>query len=215
MRGARSSVRRTAPRRTGKASRRSSRPPTRAERGRSGTGRSRSTRARRPTRYRSPCPSSGAGRRLVRSLLPSTWTSGRNGEPPTGDTRRIRMTFFHHMGIRARLSLLVTGLAIAAIAAMVAVIGVRVSSFAKDSAIQFAMESARAKGGAVQNILDNALDQAVSLSRVFEAASVVANAGISRRQANSILQYYIEHSPRLFGAYVAFEPNAYDGKDAN
>jgi methyl-accepting chemotaxis protein len=90
-----------------------------------------------------------------------------------------------------------------------------VNSFARDNAIQFAMETAKAKGGVVQNILDNALDQAVSLSRVFEAASVVTNAGISRRQANSILQYYIEHSPQLFGAYIAFEPNAYDGKDEN
>ena len=106
------------------------------------------------------------------------------------------MGFLKRMGIGARLSLLVTGLTIAAIAAMVAVIGIRVNSFAKDNAIQFATETARAKGGVVQNILDNALDQAVSLSKVFEAASVVANAGISRRQANSILQYYIEHSPQ-------------------
>jgi methyl-accepting chemotaxis protein len=119
------------------------------------------------------------------------------------------------VGIGARLSLLVTGLSIAAVAAMVAVIGVRVNSFAKDSAIQFAIETARTRGGIVQNALENGLDQAVSLSRVFEAASVVANAGISRRQANSILQYYVEHSPQMVGAFVAFEPNAYDGKDAN
>jgi len=123
------------------------------------------------------------------------------------------MIFLKRLGIGARLSLLVTGLTIAAIAAMVAVIGIQVNMFAKDNAIQFAMETAKSKGAAAQNILENALDQAVSLSKVFEAASVVANAGISRRQANSILQYYIEHSPQLFGAYVAFEPNAYDGKD--
>jgi methyl-accepting chemotaxis protein len=125
------------------------------------------------------------------------------------------MTFLKRMGIGVRLSLFVTGLTIAAVAAMVAVIGLRVNAFAKDNAIAYAMETAKAKGGTVQNVLENALDQAKALSKVFEAASVVANAGISRRQANSILQYYIEHSPDLFGAYVAFEPNAYDGKDAN
>jgi methyl-accepting chemotaxis protein len=118
-------------------------------------------------------------------------------------------------GIGTRLTLLISGLTTAAVAAMVIVIAVSVNNFAKDGAISYARETARARGAMIQNVLESALNQAVTLSRVFEAASNVANAGISRRQANSILQYYIERSPDLFGAYVAFEPDAYDGKDAN
>ncbi len=122
---------------------------------------------------------------------------------------------FNQLGIGLRLTLLVGALTVGTVAAMLAVIGTRVDGFAKDAAISLAMETAKSRGAAVQNVLENALDQAVTLSRVFEAASVVTNAGISRRQASSILQYYIEHSPGLSGVYVAFEPNAYDGKDEN
>ena len=119
------------------------------------------------------------------------------------------------LGISARLSLMVMGLTAAAVIAMVAAIALRVNRFARQNAIEIATETASARGTAVKNTLENALDEAKSLSKVFEAAGVVANAGISRRQANSLLQYYIEHSPQFYGAYVAFEPNAYDGKDEN
>jgi methyl-accepting chemotaxis protein len=119
------------------------------------------------------------------------------------------------LGIGGRLALMVTMLTAAAIAVLVGVIGLRVSAFATENAKAFAAQAARAGGTAVQAVLQDALSEAGALAKVFEAASVVANAGISRRQANSILRYFIEHSPGFFGAYVAFEPNAYDGKDAN
>jgi methyl-accepting chemotaxis protein len=119
------------------------------------------------------------------------------------------------LGISARLSLMVMALTLAAVVAMVAVIALRVNGFAQLDAIVIATQTASAKGAAVRNTLENALGEAKSLSKIFEAAGVVENAGISRRQANSLLQYYIEHSPQFHGAYVAFEPNAYDGKDEN
>ena len=119
------------------------------------------------------------------------------------------------LGISARLSLMVMALTAAAVIAMVAAIALRVNGFARQNAIEIATQTASARGTAVKNTLENALDEAKGLSKIFEAAGVVANAGISRRQANSLLQYYIEHSPQFYGAYVAFEPNAYDGKDGN
>ena len=125
------------------------------------------------------------------------------------------MSRFNQMGLGVRLTLFTSALTIVSIAAMVAAIALRVNSFAKDSAISYAMETARSRGAEVRNILENALDQAVTLSRVFEAGSVVGNARISRRQADAILQYYIEHTPTLTGVYVAFEPDAYDGKDGS
>ena len=74
-----------------------------------------------------------------------------------------------------RLTLLVGGLMVAATAAIVVVISLRVNAFAKENAIAYAMETARANGAQVKNALENALDQAATLSRVFEAASVVEN----------------------------------------
>ena len=99
------------------------------------------------------------------------------------------------MRIGTRLSLLITGVTIVAIGAMVTGIALRVGSFARQNAIEIATQTASARGTEVKNNLENALDEARSLSKVFEAASVVANAGISRRQANSLLQYYVEKSP--------------------
>ena len=116
-------------------------------------------------------------------------------------------------GIGTRLALLVSGCVALAIAAIVALISLRVNAFAKENAVDYAMETARAQGAQVQNVLENALDQAVTLSRVFEAAFTDSDAVMSRSQANAILKYFIEHSPGIYGAYVAFEPEAFDGKD--
>ncbi len=129
--------------------------------------------------------------------------------------REVTMSRLNRRGIGMRLTLLISALMAAATAAMVGVISLRVNAFAKENAIAYATETARARGAQVQNVLENALDQAATLSRVFEAASVMDNAVISRRQANAILQYYIEHSPGIYGVYVAFEPNVFDGKDAS
>ncbi len=119
------------------------------------------------------------------------------------------------MRIGTRLSLLITGVTIVAVGAMVTGIALRVGSFARQNAIEIATQTASARGTEVKNALENALDEARSLAKVFEGASVVANAGISRRQANSLLQYYVEKSPEFYAAFVGFEPNAYDGKDVN
>jgi methyl-accepting chemotaxis protein len=125
------------------------------------------------------------------------------------------MKRWKRLGIGARLSLMVVALTVAAVVAVVAVIALRVNSFARQNAVEIALQTASARGNAVKNNLENALGEARSLAKIFEAASVVENAGISRRQANSLLQYFIEHSPEFSSAYVAFEPDAYDGKDAN
>jgi methyl-accepting chemotaxis protein len=119
------------------------------------------------------------------------------------------------MRIGTRLSLLITGVTIVAVGAMVTGIALRVGSFARQNAIEIATQTANARGTEVKNNLENALDEARSLAKVFEGASVVENAGISRRQANSLLQYFVEKSPEFFAAYAAYEPNAYDGKDEN
>ncbi|HET6450301.1 MAG TPA: methyl-accepting chemotaxis protein [Spirochaetia bacterium] len=114
-----------------------------------------------------------------------------------------------------RLTLLISGCVALSIAGIVALISFRVNAFTKDNAVAYARETAQAQGAAVQNVLENALDQAVALARVFEAGFADPDAAMSRRQANAILKYFIEHSPGIYAAYVAFEPNAFDGKDAS
>lgn len=57
------------------------------------------------------------------------------------------------------------------------------------------------------------MNQSTSLSKVFGALSR-EGLTLSRADANKVLKDFIEHTPEFFASYVAFEPNAYDGKDA-
>jgi methyl-accepting chemotaxis protein len=125
------------------------------------------------------------------------------------------MKWFRDMRIGTKLVLTVSALTALAVAVFVIVITIRVVALAQQDAVTIARETAKSNGTQIRAYVEVPLDEATSLGKVFEAASVVTNAGISRRQANAILKYYIERSPGFLGAYVAFEPNAYDGKDAN
>ncbi len=122
---------------------------------------------------------------------------------------------FRRLRLGARIALMSGALSLGVVIAFALVVILRVSTVAQADAVTIAARTAQANGAAVTTYLSEALDEARGLAKVFEAASNVASAGISRRQANSILQYFIEHSPRFFSAYVGFEPNAYDGKDRN
>ncbi len=119
------------------------------------------------------------------------------------------------MGIGAKLSLSISVLTIASILAIVTFIAVRVNGTSRQDAITIATETAGHYAASSEAFFENALDEARSLAMVFEAVTVKSNASISRRQANSILQYFIERSPNYFAVYVGFEPEAYDGKDVN
>ncbi len=119
------------------------------------------------------------------------------------------------MGIGAKLTISISLAAGLTIAAMIAVIGLRVNSIVREDALKLAAETAGRYGNDVKAHLEEALDEARSLAKVFEAAGALENLDLSRRQANDILKYYIEHSPSFLGVYVAFEPQAFDGKDEN
>jgi methyl-accepting chemotaxis protein len=63
--------------------------------------------------------------------------------------------------------------------------------------------------------LEVPLDEARALAGVFEAMVNVEGVTFTRRRSNMILKYFIENNPDFLGVYVAFEPDAFDGKDAN
>jgi methyl-accepting chemotaxis protein len=117
------------------------------------------------------------------------------------------------MGIGAKLTVTISLVAVLTVAAMVLLIGMRVNSMARSNALELAGETAARFGNEVKAHLEEALDEARALGKVFEAAGVLGNLDLSRRQTNAIMEYFIEHSPAFLGVYVAFEPNAFDGKD--
>jgi methyl-accepting chemotaxis protein len=130
-----------------------------------------------------------------------------------GKVHTMSFSPFRRLRLGARIALMSGALSLGVVIAFALVVILRVSSVAQADAATIAARTAQANGAAVTTYLSEALDEARGLAKVFEAASNVVSAGISRRQANSILEYFIGHSPRFFSAYVGFEPNAYDGKD--
>ena len=127
----------------------------------------------------------------------------------------MKFSPFRRLRLGARIALLSGALSLGVVIAFALVVTFRVSTVAQADAVTIATRTAQANGATVATYLSEALDEARGLAKVFEAASNVASAGISRRQANAILEYFIDHSPRFFAAYVGFEPDAYDGKDRN
>ena len=117
------------------------------------------------------------------------------------------------MGTRLILSL--SSVVVLAIAAVVLFIALRVGGLVRQDALRLAAETAGRYGNTVKAQLEEALDEARSLGKIFEAASALDNVDLSRRQSNALLKYFIEHSPAFLGVYVAFEPDAFDGKDVN
>ncbi len=118
-------------------------------------------------------------------------------------------------GIRGRLTATISVVAVVAVATMAIVIALRVGSLARDSALQLAAQTAGRFGNDVKATVEEALNQARGLARVFEGAGAMADLDLSRRQANGILKYFIEHSSQFTGVYAAFEPNAFDDRDDN
>jgi methyl-accepting chemotaxis protein len=127
----------------------------------------------------------------------------------------MHRSFLHGMKLGAKIALMSGALSLGVVAAFALVVTLRVATVTQEDATTIAERTAQASGAQVSAWLEVALDEARSLAKVFEAAANVPSAGITRRQANAILKYFIEGSPRFFGTYVAFEPQAYDGKDEN
>jgi len=76
-----------------------------------------------------------------------------------------------------------------------------------------AQETALHRAKTIQEIIEDALDSVRITANVFEA---IANkkVNIKREEATLILKGIIEHNQNFLAIYVAFEPNAFDGRDA-
>lgn len=70
----------------------------------------------------------------------------------------------------------------------------------------------RSLAAGVEDSLNRAMSTARSLARVMEA-NIQGSQSMSREDVNRILRQLLEANPDLLGTYVAFEANAFDGRD--
>jgi methyl-accepting chemotaxis protein len=76
-----------------------------------------------------------------------------------------------------------------------------------------AQETASHHATNIKLIIEAALDSARTMASVFEAM-INKKVNIEREEATLILKDFIEHNTNFLAVYVAFEPNAFDGRDA-
>ena len=89
-----------------------------------------------------------------------------------------------------------------------------VQELAENNAKELAKETALHYANVVKAELEVALDEARAIAKIFESAVNAKNFALSREEANIMLKYFIEDNTNFVGVYVNFEPDAFDGNDA-
>ncbi|WP_093612943.1 methyl-accepting chemotaxis protein [Actinoplanes philippinensis] len=117
----------------------------------------------------------------------------------------------NRLSIKLRLILcvlLITGVSLVLVAT---VITRRNLSEARQSGFAYAQEIAVRNAAGLQVQLMTALGSARDLSGTMATASL---SGADRSDANAMLRTLLDRHPRYFGVWAAWEPDAYDGRDA-
>ena len=125
------------------------------------------------------------------------------------------MKLFMNMRIGARLTLLITAVVVAVFALTIVVTIRRVNALASGDARRSPWRRPRRSARSVQTRLNVAMDNARTLANIFESAATVDGMKLTRRKANMMLKYFIEKNTAFPDVWAVFEPNAFDGNDAN
>jgi methyl-accepting chemotaxis protein len=118
------------------------------------------------------------------------------------------------MKISTKLILLTAGIGILTMAASSLLSIDRVKRQTAQMSNEIAHASAGLVASQVKARVEVALDEARALGQIFQSVANLEGVELSREEANLLLRDFIERRPEFLGVYVAFEPNAYDGKDA-
>jgi methyl-accepting chemotaxis protein len=115
--------------------------------------------------------------------------------------------------VTARLLAPICGVTALVLATLVVVTSQRVDRTAREQAMQTARETAERQAAAVDLILEDA----ISTSRTVAASLLAsrANGVANRAVADSLLRGVLEQNPALLGVWALFEPDAFDGRDAD
>ena len=104
---------------------------------------------------------------------------------------------------------------VAVFAVTIVITVLSVNTLARTDAGEIAVQTATAMARTVQAQLNVAMDDARTLANVFESAATVDGMKLTRRKANLMLKYFIEKNAAFPDVWAVFEPNAFDGNDAN
>jgi len=120
-----------------------------------------------------------------------------------------------NMKIGAKLIVMTSLMAVAMILALSVISIARVSHVTTQDTEVIARETAMHFAYQAKAELEVAMDEARALAQIFHSVVTMDGFRLTRRVANLMLKDFIEDRTEILGVYVAFEPNAFDGNDAN
>lgn len=104
---------------------------------------------------------------------------------------------------------------ISVLAITIVLTSIRTRDFAIDSSTKTALESAKYSAYLIKNGIDLYMSQAQSFASIIKATKGNDNPiSMSRQELSSQTKSLLKDLPKAFGVFVIFEPNAFDGKDA-
>ncbi len=113
--------------------------------------------------------------------------------------------------IRIKMLLVVMVAAILGFGATVAIVTLRASDMQQEASFAMVDELARRNGAEAKAYLEDAMGAARIMASTLKGMKL---AGVAQRQAaDGMLRQVLEDHPALVGAWTAWEPNAFDGKD--
>lgn len=114
--------------------------------------------------------------------------------------------------LRARVLLSVGAVVFVAFAITIAVLTAQATALQKEVSYQYAEQLARSHAGEVAGKVDKAMDAARVVSQSLRGLKL---AGVADRvAADGLIKSVLEGNPEFLGVWTCWEPNAFDGKDA-
>ena len=123
------------------------------------------------------------------------------------------MSFFRQLSLRTQMLTVVACIILAGFALTLSILTWQAGQMQRDAALQYAGELAAHNGRAAAVPLQQGLEAARTLAAAMVALKASGHA--DRQTANAILRSVLEKNPRFIGVWTGWEPNAFDGRDAD
>ncbi|NYT63260.1 methyl-accepting chemotaxis protein [Alcaligenaceae bacterium] len=122
------------------------------------------------------------------------------------------MSFFHKLTLRNQLLLVVACIVIAGFTLTVSILSRQAAHYQLSTSMNYATELAQRRGSDATALLRQALETARTLAASLGALSATGHA--DRRDGDAVLRMALQQNPGYIGVWSAWEPNAFDRRDA-
>ncbi len=122
------------------------------------------------------------------------------------------MAVFHKLSLRNQLLLVVACIVIAGFTLTVSILSRQAAQYQLSTSMNYATELAQRRGSDATALLRQALETARTLAASLGALSATGQP--DRKAGEAVLRMALQQNPDYLGVWSAWEPNAFDGRDA-